>query len=64
MKLLKFEGLLFTLRESRRTSGFAERVVNFTDTQMHLLAKIYSLKILFKSGVRLQFEVTWYLSSR
>jgi hypothetical protein len=46
-ELLKFEGLLFTLPESRRTSGFAERVVDFTDTQMHLLAKIYSLKIPF-----------------
>jgi hypothetical protein len=64
----KFVVSFFTLRKPRkhhfprRTSGLAKRVVNFTDSEMYLLAKIFfSWKSLFTNGMRLILEGGIYL---
>ena len=55
-KLLKFEGLLFTLRESRRTSGFAERVVHYGHSN------VFACKNLFPENPFL--KVGWVCNSK
>jgi len=37
-----------------------KRVLNFMDSEMYFLAKMFFLKIPRKSGIYLEFKVKWY----